>query len=1018
MANEYEMLFSLNAQLGSSFNSTFSTASSTLSSTQSKIAELAKVQSDINAYEKQQTAVEATTRKLTDLQKEYDNIQREIDETGEFSSTLENKLIQKQAAIDKTSASLQNQTEKLNGMKEGLESAGISTDNLSEESKKLSDEMDRLAEENVKAKQESENFGSAGSASFASVGEAIVAAGIAAKLAEITSQMAEMIKQSGEYADSINTMSIQYGIAKEDLQAYGYAAELVDTSVEDITRAQTKNIRAMNTARDGAGDAAEKYKELGISIVDGTGQLRDSETVFWEVIDALGSMNNETERDAAALSILGKSAMQLNPLIEAGSETMRQYADEAKAAGYVLSDEMLASLGKMDDATRIQENNIKALKNQISAQFAPAATEVLTILNSVLKDVTNFAKENPALTKTVVGLATALAGIVAVYTGYVAIKKTANIVKALSATLTAKETANEGMHTSATLTQTLATEGATVAQGALNAVMSANPILLVVGALGLLIGSMIDFTGEANVAADAASSMSDEVQNLIDSTNQSASDFDRTISSIDSEEASVNSLIDRMAELQSKTSLTSAEQTELKGIIDQLNESIDGLNLSADNVNSADYVRKVADAMYERQKFEEAMKTYSTSKSNSDNIDKQVAEAKKKWEEALKYASENFNDPKNDYVYNLAVRPMEFLSGEYGAGYDSAWGAVDTAKAAYDELLAAQEENNRSLEESESIIDSYTASVDGEDTKIVQLTSTLTDLSEQYKAAYDSAYDSITGQYELWDTAAVVVPTDIDTINTSLETQKSYWSDYNTDMTNLLGRTGDIEGLSDVIASFADGSEESVNAIAGMANATDEDLKKMVENFNAVKKMQEDTSSSVAEMKTGFTDEVKSAIGDLDLSDEAQKNGQSTIDAYIEAIKAGGVDAITETQTLVAQLDQIWEDSKPNRLLIHSRSKGYADGTNNAERGWHLVGENGPELAYFGGGERVINADNTLRLLDDYQSSTGNITVAPSITIQGSADSGTVESIKDAVVESVLMALEEADLDARRSVYA
>lgn len=41
----------------------------------------------------------------------------------------------------------------------------------------------------------------------------------------------------------------------------------------------------------------------------------------------------------------------------------------------------------------------------------------------------------------------------------------------------------------------------------------------------------------------------------------------------------------------------------------------------------------------------------------------------------------------------------------------------------------------------------------------------------------------------------------------------------------------------------------------------------------------------------------------------------------------------------------------------------YAMGTNHASRGWHLVGENGPEMRYFRGGERVANARTTQREL-------------------------------------------------------
>ena len=121
----------------------------------------------------------------------------------------------------------------------------------------------------------------------------------------------------------------------------------------------------------------------------------------------------------------------------------------------------------------------------------------------------------------------------------------------------------------------------------------------------------------------------------------------------------------------------------------------------------------------------------------------------------------------------------------------------------------------------------------------------------------------------------------------------------------------------------------------------------------------------------------------------------------------------------------------------------YANGTNNAARGWDLVGENGPELRYFNGGETVIPTSRTQSILRDYgkmvdyneaingeiaqaaigpragHSETVNISISPSFVIQGNADgvedamNGCVEKIK----EMVLDALDERERNARRSAY-
>ena len=74
---EYEMLFQLDAKLGSSYTSTFSKAKSGPSELQKEIRSLQSVQADISTYTKQQAAVEKTQAKLDNLNKQYQLLQQE-----------------------------------------------------------------------------------------------------------------------------------------------------------------------------------------------------------------------------------------------------------------------------------------------------------------------------------------------------------------------------------------------------------------------------------------------------------------------------------------------------------------------------------------------------------------------------------------------------------------------------------------------------------------------------------------------------------------------------------------------------------------------------------------------------------------------------------------------------------------------------------------------------------------------------------------------------------------------------
>ena len=191
--------------------------------------------------------------------------------------------------------------------------------------------------------------------------------------------LTDMSVNAAAYADNMITASSVTGLSTESLQAYNYAADLVDVSMETMTKSMAKQVKSMASARDGSKAYAEAYKQLGVSVTDANGQLRDSETVYWECIDALGAIENETERDALAMQLFGKSAQELNPLIAQGSEGIAALTEEAKAMGAVMSEESLAKLGAFDDSIQRLSAGSEAAKNALGLVLLP---ELQTLADS------------------------------------------------------------------------------------------------------------------------------------------------------------------------------------------------------------------------------------------------------------------------------------------------------------------------------------------------------------------------------------------------------------------------------------------------------------------------------------------------------------------------------------------------------------------------------------------------------------------------------------------------------------
>lgn len=345
-------------------------------------------------FDKNDNSVEALTARQGALTKEIDaqkskietlraalaNAQESFGENDRRTQAWQIQLNNAEAALISMQKELDDNTAALDRAEKGMDDAGDSAD-------EMADDVEDAADESDEAKSSFEGLGSvckATAAAMAAAFAAVSAAAIAGAKA-----LVEMTTAGAAYADTVLTESTVTGIATDKLQEYMYAAELVDVSTDTLTKSMAKQIKSMKAVQDGTKLSVEAYEKLGVQVTNTDGSLRDSDTVYWEVIDALGKVENETERNALAMQILGKSAQELNPLIEAGAERMTELGQQAHAAGYVVSDEMLSAYGALDDQLQYLNVGATAAKNALGTVLLPVLTDLATEGNALLGEFTN-----------------------------------------------------------------------------------------------------------------------------------------------------------------------------------------------------------------------------------------------------------------------------------------------------------------------------------------------------------------------------------------------------------------------------------------------------------------------------------------------------------------------------------------------------------------------------------------------------------------------------------------------------
>ena len=1193
---EYEMLFQLNAQLGGSYSKTFKAAQQEIVSMQKEIQALSKTQADISAFQKQQAAVEATRKRLEMLQQQYDNIQREMEETGNESADMKNKLLAKQLQIDKTSASLEKQTAKLNELSGALEEAGVNTDDLSHSSEQLAGKIDTLKKKQGEAADKAMTFGDKAGQAFNQVHEAIVAAGIAVALKEIYEYFASCAQASMDFesaitgvakttdltdeelaamSDSIKALSTEIPATTEEIAAVAEAAGQLGIQKDallDFTEIMTMLGTATNMTADEAatslarfanitGMATDNYGRLGSVIVDLGNNFATTESEIVAMgtrLASAGKLAGLTEPEimalAAAMSSVGIEAeaggtamtQTLNAIEKAVAKGGDDLAEFARIAG--MSSEEFSSawkndamsaltsfiggLGKLDEQgestvlvledlglTGIRQSNMlkalglaadqmtgavntantawqqnTALTNEANKRYAtaqsrltmmqnaynnlkvaigdaytPALSEAYGVGTKVLNEITKFVQANPGVVAAITGLSTAL-GAAAVAAAAFALK--AKIAAAAAAFLTT------------------VTPGVNVIMGVAAAVgvVTAGIIALASSAANDAVPSVKELTEAARGMREAMDEAKATYDDTVTSTMAAAGVADTYIGKLEEMEAAGLNTDEQHRQYHNTLALLCQVVPELADYIDLETDTING-GTEALRANTEAWKQNAMQQAYQDQ-LTELYSQYSAvlieAEENSIGLTKaqyslETAQQKLSdtyaqmdalWADAQKQAdayydqygyytdataflSQEYYDLQNSiYDTNNEIWAAEKSIKNYNKAMEEDADAVSEAEAeialteeAVKNLTASMNEGTGASEEAAAQAGEFQAAISGVQEKINALV-------ESYNEAYSAAYESISGQYQLWDEAAKVVATSAGSINSALESQITYWQDYNANLQSLTDRSADIEGLSDMIASFADGSSDSVNAIAGMAGATDEQLATMVANWKTLQQEQQNAAGSVADLKTDFTatmDELQTALAEdieaMDLGDEAKASAQATIQGFIDGA-VGMLPQVTAAYNRVAAAARAALSASGTGTA--GSIPGYAVGTQSAAPGFALVGENGPELVYFNGGEQVMTAEETAAMRESMEiqaitfapqllealhaihgdgalsaepgagSGTGSVELQIVFQINGGASPETVEALReygDEFAERVLEVMEEAGIDTARRAY-
>lgn len=755
------------------------------------------------------------------------------------------------------------------------------------------------------------------------------------------------------------------------------------------------------------GKTFAQLMEQGYSLGDVMAMLGDAVDGDSTAFNALW---NSTEAGIGALSLFNAGADKYNSVLD----SMRTSAGATEKAYSTMAD-------TTDKSKQRMENAFNNLKISVGDVLNPALTQVYEGFTGVFAGMSDFVDEYPAVVAAISAIAVGVGGFTGALAAYNLATTAAKFVtEAFTATLAANPyvlaaagivavTAAAVTLTGVLITQSDEYEGMTATcRDQYDELQRLNDQYNAAceqygensDAANSLRYQLDQLNDEFEANRQTVKEFVAECDGLVESHNKVMDAYNSSTSSIKDQELGTLALTQRLGELASQNTQTTASYTEMKAIIDQLNADVPGLGLTYDGVTESvgatvEAIKKAAKAQADSEYKAEQQQTYVDLLKEQSSLEQQIAEAEANLDAERQRRGMRQDDVTGDWVS--------------GSGFwmeDSPWVAwtsdIDEYKKSLEELQAAYDENQQTLSDIEgewrgvaqAVEDAQNQTVTYDEAVSMATSSAQTALDEltaAYDKAYESARTSIEGQIGLFDTMKTSSELSISDMEKAMQSQTDYLNLYSENLKKA-AEYGLDDGL---IKSLSDGSEESagyINAIiqnieklGGSTEGMPAAASKFVDEFNS--KFEETTKAkdafadSVAKMETDFDEKMgeietrmSKTVENMEMTDEARKAAQDTIKAYCDAIRSMTGEAGSAAEA-VANAAASHLKTTPTTTTV----AGHANGTLSAQEDVYIAGEEGPELIIGARGSEVFPTQETERILAAVNSDE-NATNAPDDT--------------------------------------
>ena len=828
------------------YSSSVESAKSKIAATEAALEKLKSSTGDTSDEEKK------LTTQLTELKSELAKAERGETAAGKAANNYQRQLNDAKVELNDLDDELKKNDQYLDEAKRSADQCTTSIDKFGKQTKEAADSTDEAA-----------NKGSLLSTIFKGGFFANIAS---SAVSFLTSKVKEFASSALESADELERVKDESGFTVSELQKMQYVGDDLGVSLETQTGALKKLINNMESAQSHSGSAYEAFKKLGVSFEDGNKKLLNSHEVYEKVLTALGKMTNETERDAVAQDLMGKSATDLNPLIVAGGDAIEELGQQAEDTGAIMSDDAVSALDSFGDSMDHAKQTAKAFVGEGLAAIISGGKSASDQIGDLM---TSFQKDS---------------SILALIDQY--------------------------------------------------------------RQLDAQVSSLPDSEGSLS---EAGSELSEVQEQLINSSGGLVSSFNLQ-----------NGTFSKQVDVLEKVTKAQRDYTASQLIV------------KIQDVGGASAAEKKAETY---RQLQDAQKTLTNAEEDNARIEKEQAEGNAAYVSSFENWSEFIPSYRAD---------VERLNEVYAQQSEDAAAAQSAALQLVDDyggVAAAAQACGITVDDFNVILSAGTDETsDSVDESVEGIKSSLNGLIDKYNEAKTAAQTSLDNTISGWtvmDNTAVTSAADAEA---ALQSQITWLTNYDENLKALEGRQIPGVDMGPLIQSLSDGSTQGAALLAGLATASDEDVKKIAQSMASVSGLKEKVSGTMAEGATNFSKDLDGMMAKLndtvkgmDKSSDLYKEAMDSFQKYADGIKAkeGACDAAAQkvASSMQAILNNVHVNVPTTTTASTTSTKNngghvskFANGTDFSPD-MFIAGENGPELVMGRNGSKIWTAQQTAQLL-------------------------------------------------------